>query len=703
MKQRLHSGLVPAPTQPPAAGTDPLQASPRQVAQRARIAAAFGSAAQLRDGLDEDEAALQSRPAPRSDGLPAQLRAGAEALSGLDLSGVRVHRNSDKPAQLQALAYAQGNDIHLGPGQEQHLPHEAWHVVQQAQGRVQATRQLKEGVPVNDDAGLESEADAMGERAVAGVAQRQIAGHPHGLPRAVPAPVAQRRIHEWTGEAWTPGEQGKEGAHPLPDKPQGNARFFNDRTGNSAATAEAISDGLEQLAVQTGSVTEVMADGGAALAEVEQELPGLATFAIALDKRRLLAQQEQAFAALEALNEAHKQLKQDGQDVSENERFYAETEKEIEYLEGRIRRHEDPERVAGDSQVLYLGYFTFSAQDDAWKWDAGGDDCPEGAWKQKISTLLRSFMIANGQMAYIRSRNWYGQHTHKIEVDVNYYINRPFSTAPLYWHKDTGGGNLFVNLLFTNNQPIVGTEYTADTQAVSADKKSSLRANMPKEQVTDIENAREALKGESVGKNIEIGVLPKKGFVAWVDELIWHSSPFLANRMPWSAELAMAVMTNMVQLSTTFKQQTATTYEAMVLIANTPGTTLAQWVAEDKKKFDKDLADHYWYDEDYHLGDDERREAVLQDIAKVPWATYKVNEAFGHEQDGSDPRVKPSPKGPKDQEGQPKPFTLVTPSGMVGRNRSASVAAKQRDLKALVNENEKGRNFLRTWVRIIPK
>ena len=99
-------------------------------------------------------------------GMPDQLKNGVEYLSGMDLSDVKVHYNSDKPAQLQALAYAQGNDIHLGPGEERHLPHEAWHVVQQRQGRVQATRQLQAGVPVNDDQGLEREADVMGSKAM---------------------------------------------------------------------------------------------------------------------------------------------------------------------------------------------------------------------------------------------------------------------------------------------------------------------------------------------------------------------------------------------------------------------------------------------------------------------------------------------------------------------------------------------------------
>ena len=98
-------------------------------------------------------------------GLPDGLKTGIESLSGMAIDHVQVHYNSAQPAQLNALAYTQGSDIHVAPGQEQHLPHEAWHVVQQAQGRVQPTMQMKDGVPVNDDAGLEHEADVMGAKA----------------------------------------------------------------------------------------------------------------------------------------------------------------------------------------------------------------------------------------------------------------------------------------------------------------------------------------------------------------------------------------------------------------------------------------------------------------------------------------------------------------------------------------------------------
>lgn len=99
-------------------------------------------------------------------GLPDQLKTGVESLSGMSMDHVKVHYNSDKPSQLQAHAYAQGSDIHVAPGQEKHVPHEAWHVVQQAQGRVKPTMQMKANVPVNDDAGLENEADVMGAKAL---------------------------------------------------------------------------------------------------------------------------------------------------------------------------------------------------------------------------------------------------------------------------------------------------------------------------------------------------------------------------------------------------------------------------------------------------------------------------------------------------------------------------------------------------------
>ena len=115
---------------------------------------------------DSNESSGITQLKNNNTGMPDNLKSGVENLSGMDMSDVKVHYNSAQPDQLNAHAYAQGNDIHLGPGQEQHLPHEAWHVVQQRQGRVQATKQMKGGINVNDDPGLEHEADVMGEKAL---------------------------------------------------------------------------------------------------------------------------------------------------------------------------------------------------------------------------------------------------------------------------------------------------------------------------------------------------------------------------------------------------------------------------------------------------------------------------------------------------------------------------------------------------------
>jgi len=113
----------------------------------------------------QKKANLESKPKGNNTGLPEKLKSGIENISGHSMDDVHVHYNSDKPAQLQAHAYAQGNQIHLAPGQEKHLPHEAWHVVQQKQDRVKPTTSLNENVHINDDAGLEKEADVMGAKA----------------------------------------------------------------------------------------------------------------------------------------------------------------------------------------------------------------------------------------------------------------------------------------------------------------------------------------------------------------------------------------------------------------------------------------------------------------------------------------------------------------------------------------------------------
>ncbi len=136
----------------------------------------------------------EPRRAGPSSGLPHALRAGLESLSGLDLAGVRVHKNSSWPERLKMSAFARGQEIHLGAGQDKHLPHEGWHVVQQMQGRV--TRPQRNGLAVNSNPALEREANVMGERAASSIASaepsslRRSRQADQGVLQGAPTPVA---------------------------------------------------------------------------------------------------------------------------------------------------------------------------------------------------------------------------------------------------------------------------------------------------------------------------------------------------------------------------------------------------------------------------------------------------------------------------------------------------------------------------------
>jgi hypothetical protein len=131
------------------------------------------------------------------------------------MDDVAVHHNSPKPADFGALAYTKGIDIHLAPGQDKHLPHEGWHVVQQKQGRVKGTIQAK-GEAINDDRRLEREADLMGERALRAGSGRE--GALSSTPRRAQAgsaaviqrvtydelvdPKAKAKVDQWADEMY---------------------------------------------------------------------------------------------------------------------------------------------------------------------------------------------------------------------------------------------------------------------------------------------------------------------------------------------------------------------------------------------------------------------------------------------------------------------------------------------------------------------
>jgi hypothetical protein len=154
---RRRAALLPAGAEAPGHAVDALQ-------QRANRGPGATHTAQLRAALDARAPAPLQRHG-NGEPLPADLQAGLQQLSGEDVSSVNVFYDSPEPARYQAHAVTQGRDIHVAPGREGDVPHEAWHAVQQLQDRVKPTFDMG-GVPVNDSPTLENEADRMGARAL---------------------------------------------------------------------------------------------------------------------------------------------------------------------------------------------------------------------------------------------------------------------------------------------------------------------------------------------------------------------------------------------------------------------------------------------------------------------------------------------------------------------------------------------------------
>jgi hypothetical protein len=194
---------------------------PRSVLQAKRAAALFR-------GPDGPRGERAKGP---GTGLPISLKLGVEGLSGLSMDDVRVHYNSPAPRSLNALAFTRGTEVHVAPGQERHLAHEAWHVVQQKEGRVRPTIRLGE-IGANADPALEREAEAMGSRAGSGAQEGRPPVQPSRTPAGPPAgsgtvqrfPVTAQwgPANNFRGGSWMEAEVGADDEWVYGSKPKAN-------------------------------------------------------------------------------------------------------------------------------------------------------------------------------------------------------------------------------------------------------------------------------------------------------------------------------------------------------------------------------------------------------------------------------------------------------------------------------------------------
>jgi hypothetical protein len=71
-------------------------------------------------------------------------------------------------------------------------------------------------------------------------------------------------------------------------------------------------------------------------------------------------------------------------------------------------------------------------------------------------------MELNGQWPYLKRQNWYTSGKYVIAVDINFYPDRSGHKGTPVFHKDSGGNNIFVNLIFDNQDTIEATEWVVD-------------------------------------------------------------------------------------------------------------------------------------------------------------------------------------------------------------------------------------------------
>ena len=158
-----------------------------------------------------------------NDGVKQKM----ENSFGTDFSDVNIHTNSKSAEGLGALAYTQGTDVHFASGQfnqnsnqgQQLIGHELTHVVQQKQGRVQATTQLK-GVSVNDSSSLEQEADQMGNLAAKNSIpeNKKVTQKSNGKTDANVVQRAEKSLPETLGDTQT---------GPIAERGEGDAHSFS--------------------------------------------------------------------------------------------------------------------------------------------------------------------------------------------------------------------------------------------------------------------------------------------------------------------------------------------------------------------------------------------------------------------------------------------------------------------------------------------
>ena len=331
---------------------------------------------------------------------------------------------------------------------------------------------------------------------------------------------------------------------------------------------------------------------------------------------------------------------------------------------------------------------------------------PSGKATDQIPNLvefLEKFMEANGQWAYIKKQDWFNRDDCAIAIDVNYYANRAGSGELPSFHKDTGGNNIFVNLVFDNEADIEATEWFADVARPSPARQKWQESLLPTDYLDDLTRARQALwveLGETRDTSTVTGGISKgkQAYVSWVDDLIWHATPTDKPRIVYTHKDALRSyipLDRAVDGYFTYKDKllgdNISGFEVIATMAEAPGPNLKAWLARKKlepQDIDPDVARTAWK-ELYGGGSNEAKTRYFHDTQARAVSQWRLTGGYS-EAVAKDKRLKDSS------------IIYESPVGLSKRRRFNSLPENQKALAAVRAANKnKGRSFLRTWVRIL--
>jgi len=306
--------------------------------------------------------------------------------------------------------------------------------------------------------------------------------------------------------------------------------------------------------------------------------------------------------------------------------------------------------------------------------------------KRLIVRNTISTMDQAGQLGYLRASGLTGGGW-KVLVEIHYYRDR--FQGQVGFHKDTLGQTLFVNLNYVTSHTIAGPEYVVNPRPVEGHDRN-IAESLPGTFLKHVGKARQKL-----GEPTEIGTaaIPAHGVVAFVDELIHHTTPLIGHRtitgQQLAAYLAEKFPVEYQNAVAAYDAYQKTTYAWG--IAATAGSWVGSWFST---AVDQSRKWYHWIAMTRQKGAKYNR----TQLAGARFSPRVIDELIARHDQGADPQG----RFPFERVSIPKAGgnAPVLGEGRPPLKRRMSINAQTNNLPRTVTGK---RRFFRTWVRAVPR